>query len=347
MRNFGFLLTLTLGLAISAPAAADFNGALRAYEAGDYQSALGEFRTLANAGDSDAQTILALMYLEGQAVETNMAEAIRWYASAAEQGQIDAQYALALIAMEGAGGAAQDAATAALWMTEAARRGHVFAQFDLGNMYAQGDGVAASDADAARWFEAAANQGHRDAQYNLGVLYLAGRGVAQSAPTALSWFEQAAEQGHRDAQYNLGISFLTGRNVEANPAEAVRWLQAASDQDQLNAVVALGLLHFEGQQGVERDEALAAQHFLRAAEAGNAEGQYFLAVLYSRGMGVEQNPVEAYAWNDLASRRAQAGTELSTRIESLRQSLTGLMNPSEVAQAETLSRDRAQTIAGN
>lgn len=347
MRTFAVSTILTLSLALSSPAFADFDSALRAYEAGDYQTALGEFRGLAGAGDPDAQTVLALMYLEGQAVDMNMAEAIRWYASAAEQGQMDAQYALALIAMDGAGGAARDEETAGLWMLEAARRGHVFAQFDLGNMYAQGDGVAQSDANAATWFEAAAAQGHRDAQYNLGVLYLAGRGVDQDAVTALRWFAEAAEQGHPDAQYNLGISYLTGRNTDPNPAEAVRWLTAAADQDQLNAVVALGLLNFEGQQGVERDEARAAQLFQRAAEAGNAEGQYFLAVLYSRGMGVEQNPVEAYAWNDLAGRRARAGTELSNRVASLRQSLTELMNPSEIAQAETLARDRAEAIARN
>ncbi len=347
MRTFAIFMTFLISLGLSAPAFADFESGLRAYEAGDYQTALTEFRTLAVSGDPDAQTILALMYLEGQAVAMNMAEAIRWYASAAEQGQMDAQYALALIAMDGAGGAARDEETAALWMQESARRGHVFAQFDLGNMYAQGDGVAQSDSDAAIWFEAAANQGHRDAQYNLGVMFLAGRGVEQDPVAALQWFALAAEQGHRDAQYNLGISYLTGRNTEPNPAEAVRWLQAAADQDQLNAVVALGLLNFEGEQGVERNEELAAQLFLRAAESGNAEGQYFLAVLYSRGMGVEQNPVEAYAWNDLASRRVRAGTELGNRVASLRQSLTELMNPSEIAQAEALSRDRAQAMSRN
>ncbi len=341
------LLSLVLLPLLALPAHADFSSALQAYDNGDYQTALTEFRTLADRGDADAQSILALMYLEGQAVSADMSQAISWYVSAAEQGQVDAQYALAIIAVEGVGGATEDRVTAALWMKEAARRGHMYAQFDLGNMYANGIGVNRSDQEAARWFEAAAEQGHKDAQFNLGIMYLTPRGVEQDRERALHWFRQAAEQGHKDAQYNLGVSYLTGRAVPRDTALAVQWLEAAAAQNQYSALVALGLLSNEGTEGVEQNRAEAARLFRLAADAGNPEGQYFLAVLYTQGQGVEQDPVEAYAWVEIASTRTANNPELAQSLDALRQSLTAVMTASEIAEATAVARERNQTLAGN
>ncbi len=342
MHPAKFVVALVLLPFLSLTAHADFGTALQAYDDGEYQSAYREFRALADDGDADAQSILALMYLEGQAVDADMAQAIGWYARAAEQGQIDAQYALAIISIEGAGGAARNLNTAAQWMHESARRGHMYAQFDLGNMYANGTGVVESDADAAQWFEFAAAQGHKDAQYNLGILYLTGRGVETDRDVAMQWFQRAAEQGHKDAQYNLGVSYLTGRSVERDPLQAVRWLQAAADQGQSSAVVALGLLRLEGDEGITQDQVAAARLFRQAADSGNPQGQYFLAVLFTRGLGVEQDPVEAYAWLEMASGRTRPGSELAASIDGLRQSLTAVMTASEIAQATAVARQRIQ-----
>ncbi len=341
------LLSLFLLPLLAAPVQADFSGALRAYDNGDYQTALAEFRSLATGGDADAQSILALMYLEGQAVDTDMGQAIGWYVAAAEQGQVDAQYALSIIAMEGVGGTSRDETTAALWMREAARRGHMYAQFDLGNMYANGFGVERSDPEAARWFEAAAELGHKDAQYNLGIMYLTPRGVEQDRERAFQWFRRAAEQGHRDAQYNLGVSYLTGRAVPRDIELAVRWLEAAAVQGQSSAVVALGLLSLEGADGIEQNRAEAARLFRQAANAGNPEGQYFLAVLYTRGLGVEQDPVEAYAWLEIAGSRISNNPELAQSLDALRQSLTAVMTASEIAEADVVARERGQRFAVN
>lgn len=189
-----FLPVLAMVLLLAGPARADFDSALAAYNSQDFQTALGEFLTLANQGDANSQAILALMYIEGQAVDVDMAEALRWYTASAEQGQVDSQYALAIIAMEGVGGVTPDMDTARAWMREAARRGHMYAQFDLGNLYANGLGVDQSDEEAARWFAMAAEQGHMDAQYNLGVMYLSARGVELNGETALEWFERAGEK---------------------------------------------------------------------------------------------------------------------------------------------------------
>ena len=61
--------------------------ALKAYAAGDYATALAEFLPLAKQGHIVAQYYLGLMYDEGQGVNQDYAEALKWYRRAAERGR--------------------------------------------------------------------------------------------------------------------------------------------------------------------------------------------------------------------------------------------------------------------
>lgn len=51
-------------------------------------------RKKAVQGDTDAQVQLGNLYKEGQGVEQNYKEAMKWYQKAAEQGTSDAQHAI-------------------------------------------------------------------------------------------------------------------------------------------------------------------------------------------------------------------------------------------------------------
>jgi FOG: TPR repeat, SEL1 subfamily len=57
-----------------------------AYQSGDYKKALEILRPLAEQGNSQAQLILGVMYDNGQGVDKDPAESIKWYLKAAEQG---------------------------------------------------------------------------------------------------------------------------------------------------------------------------------------------------------------------------------------------------------------------
>ncbi|MDA8703246.1 hypothetical protein N9M30_04760, partial [Pseudomonadales bacterium] len=59
--------------------AADFDKGLAAAEAGDYTTALAEWKPLAEQGDATAQFNLALMYDNGQGVIEDDKEAVKWY----------------------------------------------------------------------------------------------------------------------------------------------------------------------------------------------------------------------------------------------------------------------------
>ena len=93
-------------MAFLAPGSAyaqDLDAGLRAAEAGDYASALQEWRPLAERGEALAQNNLGFMYARGLGVAQNHAEAVRWYRAAAEQGEAMAQINLARMYTVGSG----------------------------------------------------------------------------------------------------------------------------------------------------------------------------------------------------------------------------------------------------
>ena len=124
MKPIVKLLLIVPILLWSSVAAADYRAGVEAYERGNYVTAYKEWLPLAEQGDARAQFNLGLMYLNGDGVPEDDAEAVKWYRKAAEQG-----YA-----------AAQD---------------------NLGGMYVKGEGVPQYDAAAVKWYRKAGRAGAR------------------------------------------------------------------------------------------------------------------------------------------------------------------------------------------
>jgi hypothetical protein len=77
--------------------AADFKKGLDAAKKGNFETALKEWRPLAEQGDSYAQYNLGLMYDYGEGVIEDDTQAVYWFRKAAEQGHAKAQYNLGLM----------------------------------------------------------------------------------------------------------------------------------------------------------------------------------------------------------------------------------------------------------
>ena len=86
----GALLTLP-GLAL-----ADVNDGVAAWERGDYETAVAEWRGPAGQGDADAQFNLGLAYERGLAVLPDYVLALKWMTAAAERRYALAQHRLAV-----------------------------------------------------------------------------------------------------------------------------------------------------------------------------------------------------------------------------------------------------------
>ncbi len=154
------LLTLAPGRTtpLAQSAAAEFRNpdlALAAYERRDFRNALGYWLPRAEGGDARAQTWIGVMYLDGQGVRQDAAEAMRWLARAAAQDYGEASYRLGVIHHFGHG-VTPDTARAVRNYRAAAERGHVMAQITLSEMYVLGVGVGYDLVRAHMWGDIAA-----------------------------------------------------------------------------------------------------------------------------------------------------------------------------------------------
>lgn len=198
-----------------------------------------------------------------------------------------------------------------------AAQNDIEAQFELAEAYRTGNGTAENFPEALRWYRAAAELGHADAQNNLGAMYLAGMGTDKNPVEAAYWYRKAAEQEHVHAQFNLAMRYLVGSGVEQSDEDAALWLHAAAEQGDLEAISQLGTLYQLG-RGVEQNFVAAADlHTIAAMEGdaaaieslndyrdeiesaalnGSIVAALCMAKIYDRGLGVEMDPAQVYAW---------------------------------------------------
>ncbi len=141
MRAFAALAPLVTPLAATAallcaatPALADVKSGVDAWERGDYQAAVAEWRPLALAGDPDAQFNLGQAYKLGRGVPVDLAQAEGWYRRAADQGHLQAEDNLGLVLFT-----ANKREAAMPYLGRAAARGEPRAQYVLGTAHFNGD----------------------------------------------------------------------------------------------------------------------------------------------------------------------------------------------------------------
>ncbi len=157
------LKTLAMALAagmllLPTGAHADLEAGRRAFLAGEYPTALREFRAAGDAGNVQALFLAGQMLVMGQGVPKDMPAG------------------LALL-------------------ERAAATGHVQAAVTAGTAYAYADGVPADYARAFRLLEPAAQAGDPHAQNNVAVLYHFGLGTAADQVKAMAWALRAERQG--------------------------------------------------------------------------------------------------------------------------------------------------------
>ena len=185
------------------------------------QTSLRQLQTRAEEGDARAQSNVGLMYYEGEGVQQNYTEAVKWFRKAANAGDGQAQTGLGLAYYEGRG-ATRNYAEAVTWYRKAADQGMGAAQCNLGLMYYQGEGVAEDYGEAIKWFRKAADAGIALCQYNLGIAYYKGQGAPQNYIQAYIWLTLAASRARSDdqKQFSAARDAVAGKMTLDQIAEA-------------------------------------------------------------------------------------------------------------------------------
>ena len=188
------------------------------------------------------------------------------------------------------------------------------AAFNLGILYEQGLGVDADMAQAVQFYRQGATAGSRSAAYQLGLIRL-NHPQYRDLKLAERWLSMAALDGDDDAKQLLlemksddassdPLIEVRRRLARGESEQAVALLQQLSRQNPplVRAITRLGWL-YEAGIGVERDLQQAAKLFRQAAQAGDAEAQYALAVMLQTGVGQPQDFEQARLWLQRAAKQ--------------------------------------------
>lgn len=90
--------------------------------------------------------------------------------------------------------------------------------------------------------------------------------------------------------------YLSGRGVvSVNLAEAAKWMLRAAEHGDARGQFNLAAMYFQG-QGVPKDEGQAARWMREAADQKLAAGQFGLGSMYEHGRCVPQSATEAVKW---------------------------------------------------
>jgi TPR repeat protein len=200
MNRRGVILFATLFLVASGLVAGQSSG-----QASSRQKAIADLKQMAYAGDMASQLRLGVIYLTGDGVAKDDAEALKWLRMAADQ----------------------DSSLAERYLAE---------------MYFKGRGVPANNMEAAKWLRMAAEQGDAESEHNLAVLYAQGLGVPRNLKQAVEWMRKAAEQNLAAGQQGMGAFYQNGDGVPEDPVEAAKWYRRAVDQNYVPAMNSLAML---------------------------------------------------------------------------------------------------------
>ena len=131
---------------------------------------------------------------------------------------------------------------------------------------------------------------------------------------------------------------ITAAYTRDDYATALRLLRPLAEQGNAAAQFNLGIMYANG-RGVPNDDVQAVKWFRLAAEQGYAVAQVNLGVMYANGRGVPKDYVLAYMWANLGA----AGGDEDAREN--REEYAAKMTPTQIAEAQKLSREWKPTLA--
>lgn len=328
---FPFLVAVLFLTSCAGFGKAHYKKGMKAYDAGDFETALLLIRESAWAGYTDAQYRLAFMLSEGLGTNVDYEASFKWSLKAAEQGNTQAMHNLGVLYANGEG-VEKDVNEAAKWFRKAADLGATESMVSLGDLIRKVGGSLYprkldnydSKIESLGWYEKAAVKGDPWGLYRLAKIYEHGMKpyvfvvdsegnydvnpdwrlqlIEPDFEKALRLYKEAAAAGSAEAQSRLGTYFMIGEQV--NLEEALNWFRLAAAQDELEALLTLGWLYYSGER-VEQDYAKALGYYLRALAINDS---YFVVntrvgLMYLNGWGTDQDIGKALTYLEKGSEK--------------------------------------------
>lgn len=299
-------------------AGADFQTGKRAYDQGDYPTAIREWLPLAEKGDAEAQRSLGDMSRYGRGIPVDEPQALRWYRSAANRGNVKARFDVVDLCtsperlhVQAPGGrivemdddpltepcegvdAEKEHAQIRGGITTLAEEGDAEAQFmisviirshrrEAGKLLDK-ESRLSQERDSDKWLRDSARQGYVPAR------------VMMVATCLVAWpAEPQKEAECRDSRESLvrmvddltpgdqvlvaGSFLITSSPFVRDSSRGLTYLEKAARRGSLEAAKELGTLLYDGSPEVVKDYPRAAQWYRRYVESEKVAIESFHSV---------------------------------------------------------------------
>lgn len=237
------------GAALAALAEIELDSAMT-IDSGDvngthFQRCLQLWKRGADAGDADCMYHYGLALMNGDGMESDLAEAYPYLKGAAIQGDARAAYFISNYYFYGLCGIEQDYKITTVLLNMAAQAGIASAMSRLGIMSEEGLGTKKDLHKAVTLYRYASAAGDGSGSYLLGLCYYNGKGVEKDVGKAIELWRQATELGSGDACFNVGVCYINGVGVNPDEKEAEKWFRHAvelGNEDAKEALKEMGKL---------------------------------------------------------------------------------------------------------
>ncbi|MCL1979419.1 MAG: sel1 repeat family protein [Methanomassiliicoccaceae archaeon] len=295
----------------------------------------------AEAGNPYARLGLAYMYHHGKEIDPDPELAMKWYVKSSEVGCSRAKWELAKIFRDGTI-VKKNEEMFLLYLRAAADSGVPEAKVEMGFVYLTGTYLERNEGSAFRRMYSAAVQGNTMAMFMTGYMYGRGIGVLPDISEREQWYIKTGLKGDGELFYWIGRNFEYGLfDVETDLFEAGRWYKMGADMghekcnicwhEVLSALDKGKHDSLEEREtklmntGVEKekivreqaliaadrffeeeDEEKAFDYYILAAELGNPDAMFALAMMYHAGVFVKRSDKIAI---ELMTKASVAGSE--------------------------------------
>lgn len=187
-------------------------------------------------------------------------------------------------------------------------------QYSMGWNYLNGEnGYEKNLTKAFNCFQNAANGGYVPAYSQTGYMLEEGEGTQKDMSAAFSWYQKSAKADNAYGQYRLALCYQYGTGTAKDYQQALNWYKKSANQDFIGAYINMGYL-LEYGQGVQNPEE-AFKCYKKAAEKGDKDGQYYLAMCYINATGTECDDAQARQW--LQKSAAQGNQYAKARLADM------------------------------
>jgi TPR repeat protein len=255
------------------------------------------------------------MYEAGAGVDRSLAEARKWFETAAATGDRAALFNLGAVALR-----QHDAGAAAAAFRAAAEKGLARAQAAYGQSLETGEGTERNESEALKWYRMAAEGGDAMGAYLYGVALTRGMGgTEKNAAEAARWYQVAAGQSVGQAQLALGLLHAEGNGVAKDEVVAAGWFKKSADAGVPEGRYQYAVALLRG-LGVAKNSPEAIKLLRQLVEWGHPGAMQALAAIYFSGDGTAADPRSAYFWAAMALKHlpdGDPGREPTARLKAV------------------------------